>query len=566
MILNPQTTASGPAGSGPFPSAPPDASLPAALDLAAEVAERYGIAALSGLLAGARAAMGREGIAVAVLGRFKAGKSSFLNHFIGRAVLPVGVVPVTAAVTELRYGPRERATVHGLDGASRSVPLDRIAAYISEKENPENALQVARIAVELPELGRFAGLQFVDTPGLESALAHNTRTSLDWLPQVGLALVTVSVDPPLSERDLDLLRSLSRYTPKALVLLTKADLLGEGELAEVVEFVRAQLARHLPATPQVFPYSTRPGFERFRLALEEALLANTLGDLAGERRSILSRKVETLLGEAAAYLTLSLRAAERVESERQALRRQVVGDRESLDDVKSHIRLLVRDAAAGARTLVSRHLETHHGELERALLQAFEREFPRWGASLAAMLAGFEAWLEQGLRERLAAVSARDREVFLRPFQGVRRQAFRALQEFRDRLSERTLEAFGVPLRTTETEIAVAEPAAPDIRIGRVFDRSWELLSPVLPVWAIRGVVRRHFERRIGYLVEQNLSRLSTQWEEGIHGALRAVEQEAGRRLEELVGTVGRLLEMGDDRAPQIRADLQRLDAALPRA
>src|ERR1035441_6578997 len=78
--------------------------LQPALDLAAEGAARSQISSLSGLLASARASAGQDAISVAVLGRFKAGKSSFLNHFIGRNVLPVGVVPVTAVVTVIRYG------------------------------------------------------------------------------------------------------------------------------------------------------------------------------------------------------------------------------------------------------------------------------------------------------------------------------------------------------------------------------------------------------------------------------------------------------------------------------
>ena len=71
----------------------------------------------------------------------------------------------------------------------------------------------------------------------------------------------------------------------------------------------------------------------------------------------------------------------------------------------------------------------------------------------------------------------------------------------------------------------------------------WELLSPILPVWPIQAAVRRHFARTISYLVYQNLSRLGAQWEESIHGALWGVEKESRRRLEELLGTVERLLE-----------------------
>jgi GTP-binding protein EngB required for normal cell division len=547
----------------PSGNTPAHSPLPPALELVAEVAARYGISALAGLLASARALAGHHEIGVAVLGRFKAGKSSFLNHFIRRGILPVGVVPVTAVVTRIRYGARVEARVHHRDGRHGEIPLDRIGSYISEKENPENAKQVDLITVELPELRRFRGLNFVDTPGLESALAHNTQTSLGWLPNVGLALVAVSVDPPLSQRDIDLLRSLYRYTPKVGVLLTKADLLSEQELAEVVEYVRAQLARNLPITPPVFPYSTRPGFERFRQALEAELVGGTLERFAEERESILSRKTATLLRESGDYLALSLKSAELVQSERQALQQQVLGEKEIVDEVKSAVRLAVQYAAARTRPMVAQRLDAHQNDLERMLLAAFEGEFPKWTRSLATMLSSFEEWLAGALRDELTVLSVGERSAFLAPLHKVRKQAFRALQQFRDSLSDRTMRAFGVPLRTTETEIDAAEPRTPDIRIGRVFDRNWELLSPILPVWPIQAAVHRHFARTISYLVYQNLSRLGAQWEESIHGALWGVEKESRWRLEELLGTVERLLESGSqERAPQLRADLERIEQA----
>jgi hypothetical protein len=121
------------------------------------------------------------------------------------------------------------------------------------------------------------------------------------------------------------------------------------------------------------------------------------------------------------------------------------------------------------------------------------------------------------------------------------------------------MHVFGVPLRTTESEISVAEPSTPDVRVGHVFDRNWELLSPMLPAWMIKRIVRRHFEQKIPYLVYQNLSRLSAQWEGSIHNALREVEKEALRRWNELIETVERLLETSDECAPQIHTDLERL-------
>jgi GTP-binding protein EngB required for normal cell division/uncharacterized protein YukE len=542
---------------------PYNSRLATKLDMAEEVAARYDIDALAGLLAGARALAADAEISVAVLGRFKAGKSSFLNHFLGRSFLPVGVVPVTSVVTKIRYGVHEEARVHHQDGRDPEVPLDGISRYISEKTNPENTREVVLITVELPELRRFRGLQFVDTPGLDSALSHNTQAALSWLPHAGLALVAVSVDPPLSQRDIDLLKSLYRYTPKVAVLLTKVDLLSEPELEEVIEYVHAQLSRNFPGTPQVFPYSTKPGFEHLREALEAELAGGTLERFAEERESILMRKIDTLLGELSDFLALSLKSAEVLQSERQALNEQLLGEKEALDDVKSVIRLLAQNASAGARADISQRLEAHQGEVEGALFAAFESEFPKWTRSLGTMRRSFEDWLASALRDELTALSDRHRDSLLEPLRQVRQQTFRVLQQFRDRLSDRAMRGFGVPLRTTETEIDVVEPSAPSVRIGRVFDRNWEVLSPILPAFAIEAVVRRHFERSIPYLVEQNLSRLGAQWEESINGALWGVEKEARRRLDELMATVERLVGSGSKkRTPQLRADLERIEAA----
>ena len=273
--------------------------------------------------------------------------------------------------------------------------------------------------------------------------------------------------------------------------------------------------------------------------------------------------MDTLLRECEDYLTLSLKSAEMVQSDRQALKQQVFGEKEIVDEVKAAVRLVVQHAAAGTRSMVSVQLEKHQNDLERTLLDAFESEFPKWTHSLATMLSSIQAWLAGAWRDELTVLSIRERGSFLAPLYKVQKQAFHSLQQFRDRLSERTLQLFGVPLRTTETEINVVEPRTPDIRVERVFDRSWDLLSPILPVWTIRALVHRHFERTISYLVYTNLSRLSTQWEESVNGALWSVEKELRRRLDELLGTVERLVESSsNERAPQLRADLERLEKA----
>jgi hypothetical protein len=55
---------------------------------------------------------------------------------------------------------------------------------------------------------------------------------------------------------------------------------------------------------------------------------------------------------------------------------------------------------------------------------------------------------------------------------------------------------------------------------------------------------------------------LASQWEESINAAMMQIDREAERRLNELVETVERLIASSRETAPQIRADLARLNSA----
>lgn len=116
-----------------------------------------------------------QGVEVAIFGRFKAGRSSFLNHLAGREVLPVGVVPLTAVITRVRFGLVERAGVRFQNGDVCAIPLAEIPLYVAERENPDNHKHVAAVEVELPDLRELAPLAFVDTPGLEARWSITRR-------------------------------------------------------------------------------------------------------------------------------------------------------------------------------------------------------------------------------------------------------------------------------------------------------------------------------------------------------------------------------------------------------
>jgi GTP-binding protein EngB required for normal cell division len=537
----------------------PQDAVREALNTVRALCGRYQIGALEEFLESCQSFAQEKILNIAVLGRFKAGKSSFLNHLLGRALLPVGVIPVTTVVTEIQYGPEERALVRFLDGRTETTELGRIGDFISESENPENTKQVDSVRLELPSMERYRGIRFVDTPGLESVLEHNTDTSLEWLPNVGLALVAVGVDPPLSQHDIELIRSLSRYTPNISLLLTKVDVLDEGERAQVQAFVQKQLARYWDRSVPVFPYSTRAGFEELRTQLDRDLLSQIQAEPAEQRNIILRHKLDSLLGECAGYLNLALKSAEIADSEREELRLKILGRKEAIDDTRLGLRLIVRHATGATRSTFERCLEDEETPVRERLLIGLEKEFPSWTRSLLMATERFDDWLGARVTEEMSALSKKHRGEFVEPLQRVGRQLSQSLQDFRNRLSERTLATLGVTLRTTEMDLNAEDPRSPDVRVGKIFDRNWELLSFLVPMTLFRGIVGRHFERKAGDVVFMNLSRLTSQWEEIVNRALLKLEKDAMRRLDSLVATIQSLIASAGQEAPRIRQDLERL-------
>jgi GTP-binding protein EngB required for normal cell division len=536
------------------------------ISLAKEMIREYQLTDLQPLLESIERQSQHQSLNVAVFGRFNSGKSSFLNHLLGRPILPVGVVPVTSVVTEISYAPQESAEVLVRpDREIRKVPLIGISAYISELENPGNWRGVETVRVFVPDMAPYQGLRLIDTPGLESIFALNAEASLAWSPNTDLALVAVGVDPPLTQQDVSLIERLQRFTPNVSVLLTKMDLLSPAEQQEVLAFVISQLRAKFPGGVNVFPFSTKPGYEGFHKRLEKEYLAKTLAMFQEEHFAALARKLHTLLSSAAGYLQLALKAIEAKEEDYEMLRREVLGSQSSLADTELQFRLVAKHAAARTRPAIERHLKQNVlSSLQKTLEERFAAEFPRWRGSFANVLGRYEKWIRGQLKEELSVISEAERRAFLEPVQDMERQCHRILQRFRDQLSEKVFHTFGVSLRTSEMEIEVQPPRAPDIDISRVFDHNWELLSALIPMLLVRGLVRRRFEEKVEGEVFKNLSRLTSQWEEAIHAAIRSIEKEALRRFEELVLTVRRLIAReSTQRNESIQGHLKELRAEI---
>ncbi|KRT74972.1 MAG: dynamin [Deltaproteobacteria bacterium CSP1-8] len=539
-----------------------DVSQKTRLDAIGDICEEFHIDSLAPQVAAASETLRSGGVVdIAVLGQFKAGKSSFLNCLIGREAMPVDVLPATAVVTRIGFGPADRAVVHRMGGGDEEIPVDRLAEFVTEKRNPGNEKKVSIVEVSLSSLAEFPGVRFVDTPGLGSIFAHNTLTSLEWLPRVGGALLAVSVNHPFSGQDRKLLEEIFRNTPEAAILLTKADLVSESQLDAVVEFTRRQAAYHTGREIPILPYSVMPGYETFRDLAREYLLRRVVERREEKFDEIVNHKIRSLAAGCRAYLRLSLAAAAADEQARSDLKEVLMREHHDLGAVRSEMSLFSRDMKSRVRTAAGERFHSYQSNVSGRLSSALPERMEGWKGNLAKTTREFQGWLAATLEEELTGISAAEGEQLSGFLFKARSSIARTVRAFQDRLAKEIERALGLSFEGANFHAEVEEPSRPDIRTGRTFDTGVELLWFLIPMGIFRPLVRRHFLRRIPWEVEKNLSRLAAQWADAVNASIDGLARQSMAFLANELATLEGLVGNASDRRPEIQKALDLLDS-----
>ena len=189
-------------------------------------------------------------ITIAVIGQFKRGKTTLINTILGRPLLPVGIVPITAAITRIEYAEapaggqseaRDHATVYFSNGLSEAVPAEDLHAYISEQENHDNERGVAEVELLTDADFLKDGLTLVDTPGVGSVHENNSKSAVDFARESDGVVFMLSVDSPVNQIEVDFLRKVKQFAGKFYFVVNKIDRVDEEELAEYMEYCGALL-------------------------------------------------------------------------------------------------------------------------------------------------------------------------------------------------------------------------------------------------------------------------------------------------------------------------------------
>src|SRR5919107_311617 len=285
-----------------------------------------------------------------IVGEFNSGKSAFINALLGAEIAGEGVTPTTDRITVLRHSdePVERARRDG----------------VLEKGHPNQFLR--EIAV-------------VDTPGTNAIIRHHEELSRGFVPRSDLVLFVTSAERPLTESERGYLELIRDWGKKILLVINKADLLGdEGKIEEVRSFVEGGIRSALGLSPPIFFVSALLAGKA--KAATNAMERGALMKASGFAR--LEGYVTDLLDEEG-RVRLKLESPLGVVDELNRRYRRAVDERLDLleedfrtaENVESQLELFKEDT--------SRDFEARIAEIENIVLRMNERG---------------DAWLEENIR------------------------------------------------------------------------------------------------------------------------------------------------------------------------
>ncbi len=194
------------------------------------------------------ASVQKQQLVIPVVGNFSAGKSTLLNRFLEKSVLPTGITPETSLATELHYSAKERIEAFSNnDEKAESFELNEQSFEVIK----ENAAKYSYLKVYLNNeaLKNSAPLVFVDMPGFDSPISSHTHAILEYLERGVHFVILASVEEgSLTKRMVRELKNLLEFGKDLSFILSKTNLRTPSQVEEVSHYIEEQIQDHLDLT------------------------------------------------------------------------------------------------------------------------------------------------------------------------------------------------------------------------------------------------------------------------------------------------------------------------------
>lgn len=535
------------------------------VNLVNEIKEAYGLDSLNHPLEVVNNLLSKTPVIdIAVIGQFKAGKSSFINNFIGVHVLPVGVLPVTSIITSLVYGKQQKAFIKHFNLPPLEIHLDDIKDYITESSNPKNHKQVEYVEIELPELISYRNIRFIDTPGIGSLFKHNTAVTENWLPNAGITMMMINSGQPLSANDFELIREALQFCPEVTIILSKADQLNDEQLKEVSGYIEDSIRKEFNNSFPVFNYSIFKNTEKYNNDIKNRVLLPIVNNFDSRYKNILQHKALSLCKAGIAYLEIALKTSEYNEAERKSLKAQVLDEKLNAAYINNDLLIIINNHKARIREENRLHLlDKYFKQLQLKIENNFDTSFITWKGNLQKLTGKYELWISEILNAELSEIMIYEAIRLKKVIEEERKHITYYIESVRQKLNDNLARVLEKKLPEPDLEIIAGLISKPDISIYWAFDNNLDTLWFLIPMILFRNSFKKYFRNKIESETEKNLTRLSSLYSDQINAIMNDMHKQAMNYLINELSTVEKILTADNIQINEQKTMLAKLNESM---
>ncbi|GAA9644393.1 dynamin-like GTPase family protein [Helicobacter pylori] len=190
----------------------------------------------------------KQQLVIPIVGNFSAGKSTLLNRFLEKSVLPTAITPETSLATELHYSANERIEAFSNnDEKAESFELNEQSFEVIKENAPKYSY--LKVYLNNEDLKNSAPLVFVDMPGFDSPISSHTHAILEYLERgVHFVILTSAEEGNLTKRMVRELKNLLEFDKGLSFILSKTNLRMPSQVEEISHYIQDQIQDHLDLT------------------------------------------------------------------------------------------------------------------------------------------------------------------------------------------------------------------------------------------------------------------------------------------------------------------------------
>ena len=570
------------------------AALGSRLEQLALLAEEVGLPQIAQRARDVHGRANYSKVHLVVIGEFNRGKTTFVNALIGKPLLPMDIVPTTAAIWVIEKGSQFRAAGVMADGSKTALDISDLARLNADGDLCRPDLKFVQL--EVPSLAIGDDVIVIDTPGVNDINEQRCEITYGFLAQADAAIFLIDASSPVTKSEAHFLQGqvLDSSLDKILFVLNKIDRIDSDEVDGAIEAAQERLDEILGKHATIVPIAAQRvlaalsegsasaadefGWRHLQEPLEELLRRARDGD---ERWSLAARRLHSLEQMLKGRLEARLALARLRQEELAALRAKFDADqielRLRLERFKDYCLVQGRDRLWNT---VSESLRQDAAEFGQAL-----------DIRVQTMKGDFAAFVERSLPFEL--------QMFVkRWFESKRLEIERFLGEFSCVVSAEYTRHFGVSFGLPVNRLGsfgvhgqVASQAAlvdPDEKVQLILPAAGYLAATFLigGPFAIVGLVAGTFtgklmqNRKVALARQQVLAELPVLISLAIEGPLKGLSSAVDQWFVSLTSALERQFESDFSErsrdlesthespaaASAIAAALQRLDSPHPKA